>query len=62
VSDPAGQTPHYRFKKMNGTLYLIPNTLGPTDSLDQVIPQHVQQLTSQLTHFVAENAKPPAPS
>ncbi len=42
---------------MNGTLYLIPNTLGPTESLDQVIPQHVQQLTSQLTHFVAENAK-----
>jgi len=42
---------------MTGTLYLIPNTLGPTDSLDQVIPQHVQQLTSQLGHFVAENAK-----
>ena len=42
---------------MNGTLFLIPNTLGPTESLDQVIPQHVQQLTSQLAHFVAENAK-----
>ena len=52
-----GQTQVYRFKNMNGTLYLIPNTLGPTESLDQVIPQHVQELTSQLSHFVAENAK-----
>lgn len=42
---------------MTGTLFLIPNTLGPTESLDQVIPQHVQQLTAQLAHFVAENAK-----
>lgn len=42
---------------MTGTLFLIPNTLGPTESLNQVIPQHVQQLTSQLGHFVAENAK-----
>ena len=42
---------------MSGTLFLIPNTLGPTESLDQVIPGHVQQLTSRLDHFVAENAK-----
>ncbi len=42
---------------MPGTLYLIPNTLGETVSLDHVIPTHVQALTAQLTHFVAENAK-----
>jgi 16S rRNA (cytidine1402-2'-O)-methyltransferase len=42
---------------MAGTLYLIPNTLGETAALDHVIPDHVQALTSQLGHFVAENAK-----
>ncbi|WEF33830.1 SAM-dependent methyltransferase [Pseudoduganella chitinolytica] len=42
---------------MPGTLYLIPNTLGETASLDAVIPTHVQATTAQLTHFVAENAK-----
>lgn len=42
---------------MTGTLYLIPNTLGDTAALDHVIPDHVQALTAQLCHFVAENAK-----
>ncbi|MDB5754727.1 MAG: SAM-dependent methyltransferase, partial [Massilia sp.] len=42
---------------MPGTLYLIPNTLGPTESLSQVIPAHVQALTARLDYFVAENAK-----
>jgi 16S rRNA (cytidine1402-2'-O)-methyltransferase len=42
---------------MSGTLYLIPNTLGDTTALNHVIPEHVQALTAQLSHFVAENAK-----
>ncbi|QBE65347.1 SAM-dependent methyltransferase [Pseudoduganella lutea] len=42
---------------MPGTLYLIPNTLGDTTALNHVIPEHVQALTAQLAHFVAENAK-----
>ncbi|GGX80941.1 SAM-dependent methyltransferase [Massilia dura] len=42
---------------MPGTLYLIPNTLGETTALNHVIPDHVQALTAQLSHFVAENAK-----
>jgi 16S rRNA (cytidine1402-2'-O)-methyltransferase len=46
---------------MPGTLYLIPNTLGPTEAapgaLSQVIPTHVQALTARLDYFVAENAK-----
>jgi 16S rRNA (cytidine1402-2'-O)-methyltransferase len=42
---------------MTGTLFLIPNTLGDTEALDHVIPEHVQALTSQLDYFVAENAK-----
>lgn len=42
---------------MPGTLYLIPNTLGDTTALSHVIPEHVQALTAQLSHFVAENAK-----
>ncbi|TWI62493.1 16S rRNA (cytidine1402-2'-O)-methyltransferase [Pseudoduganella lurida] len=42
---------------MPGTLYLIPNTLGETAALNHVIPEHVQALTAQLPHFVAENAK-----
>ena len=43
-----------------GTLYLLPNTLGvthPTRPLFDVIPVEVQKLTSNLTYFVAENAK-----
>jgi 16S rRNA (cytidine1402-2'-O)-methyltransferase len=42
---------------MTGTLFLIPNTLGATESLNHVIPEHVQALTAQLPYFVAENAK-----
>lgn len=42
---------------MTGTLFLIPNTLGPTESLASVIPPQVLELTSRLDYFVAENAK-----
>jgi len=42
---------------MPGTLFLIPNTLGETDALASVIPEHVQALTAKLDYFVAENAK-----
>jgi len=46
---------------MPGTLFLIPNTLGPTEAqtgaLDGVLPGQVQSITSQLGYFVAENAK-----
>jgi 16S rRNA (cytidine1402-2'-O)-methyltransferase len=47
---------------MSGILYLIPNTLGPTDpvtgcALAQVIPDDVQAITAGLAYFVAENAK-----
>lgn len=46
---------------MTGTLFLIPNTLGPTEALPgalaRVIPEHVQATTARLDYFVAENAK-----
>ena len=46
---------------MPGTLYLIPNTLGPAndgpDVLSHIIPDQVQAITSRLDYFVAENAK-----
>lgn len=47
---------------MNGTLYLIPNTLGQSETqqnglLAQIIPETVQKMTAQLSYFVAENAK-----
>ncbi len=47
---------------MTGTLYLIPNTLGHSEGqqdqlLAQIIPETVQKMTAELTHFVAENAK-----
>ena len=46
---------------MPGTLYLIPNTLGPTDAaphaLSNVLPEQVQDVASKLDYFVAENAK-----
>jgi 16S rRNA (cytidine1402-2'-O)-methyltransferase len=46
---------------MTGTLYLIPNTLGPTEAapgaLTHLIPEQVQALTARLDYFVAENAK-----
>lgn len=41
---------------MTGTLYLIPNTLGPCE-LDTVIPAEVRIITAGLDHFIAENAK-----
>jgi 16S rRNA (cytidine1402-2'-O)-methyltransferase len=45
---------------MPGTLYLIPNTLGPaenSDALAAIIPVEVRALTAGLDYFVAENAK-----
>jgi 16S rRNA (cytidine1402-2'-O)-methyltransferase len=45
---------------MPGTLYLIPNTLGPTESaetLAAIIPAEVRALTARLDYFIAENAK-----
>lgn len=47
---------------MTGTLYLLPNTLGPADAtsgatLSHVIPEEVQAVTARLDHFIAENAK-----
>jgi 16S rRNA (cytidine1402-2'-O)-methyltransferase len=42
---------------MPGILYLIPNTLGATEALNHVIPEHVQARTARLDYFVAENAK-----
>jgi 16S rRNA (cytidine1402-2'-O)-methyltransferase len=42
---------------MTGILYLVPNTLGATDALSHVIPEHVQAITARLDYFVAENAK-----
>ena len=41
---------------MNGTLYLIPKSLGP-GALDEVLPASVRQTTAQLDYFIAENAK-----
>lgn len=47
---------------MAGTLFLIPNTLGPVsaetpDPLAWLIPQQVQALTARLDYFIGENAK-----
>ncbi len=46
---------------MNGSLFLIPNTLGvreaAQDPLAHIIPQTVQAMTAQLGFYVAENAK-----
>ncbi|MBQ5947449.1 SAM-dependent methyltransferase [Massilia sp. ST3] len=46
---------------MAGTLFLIPNTLGPVEpvsgALSALLPTQVQAVTSQLDYFVAENAK-----
>lgn len=41
---------------MHGTLYLIPNSLGP-GSLESVIPEPVRAKTASLDCFIAENAK-----
>lgn len=40
----------------NGTLYLIPTTLGESP-LSSIIPQQVQKIAAGLTVFVAENPK-----
>jgi 16S rRNA (cytidine1402-2'-O)-methyltransferase len=45
-----------------GTLFLIPNTLGPSDTaqadpLAHIIPEQVRAITAGLDYFVAENAK-----
>lgn len=47
---------------MTGTLYLLPNMLGPADAtsgatLSHVIPEEVQAVTARLDYFIAENAK-----
>jgi 16S rRNA (cytidine1402-2'-O)-methyltransferase len=45
---------------MPGILYLVPNTLGPSDnpdSLSHIIPEEVKTITAGLGYFVAENAK-----
>ena len=46
---------------MSGILYLIPNTLGTIEGLEDplchIIPEEVQAITAQLDYFVAENAK-----
>jgi 16S rRNA (cytidine1402-2'-O)-methyltransferase len=47
---------------MAGTLYLIPNTLGPvdveqSDPLSMLIPRQVQSIASGIDYFIAENAK-----
>lgn len=47
---------------MAGTLYLIPNTLGPaaadnTHPLAHILPVEVQEIAARLGYFVAENAK-----
>ncbi len=41
---------------MTGTLYLIPNSLGPGE-LTSVIPAEVRSQTASLDSFIAENAK-----
>lgn len=46
---------------MPGTLYLIPNTLGPAGDQAQplaaILPAAVQATAARLSHYVAENAK-----
>lgn len=41
---------------MKGTIYLIPNTLGPTSG-HKVLPLDVQQMLSRLTYFIVENER-----
>ena len=41
---------------MKGTIYLIPNTLGPTSG-DKVLPAYVQQILGILTYFIVENER-----
>ena len=41
---------------MKGTIYLIPNTLGPTSG-HKVLPFEVQQMLDRLTYFIVENER-----
>jgi len=41
---------------MKGTIYLIPNTLGPTSG-HKVLPVEVQQMLGMLTYFIVENER-----
>ena len=41
---------------MKGTIYLIPNTLGPTSG-DKVLPVDVQKMLGSLTYFIVENER-----
>ena len=41
---------------MKGTLYLIPNTLGPSE-FDMVLPRDVVELVNSLDYFIVENDK-----
>ncbi len=41
---------------MKGTLYLIPNTLGPSE-FDMVLPRDVVELINSLDYFIVENDK-----
>ena len=41
---------------MKGTIFLIPNTLGPTYG-DKVLPADVQQILGSLTYFIVENER-----
>lgn len=41
---------------MNGTLYLIPNTLGESP-IDRVLPHEVGSLIRQIKYFVVENER-----
>jgi len=40
----------------NGTLYLIPVTLGG-DDLKRIVPEFNSELIKSLTYFIGENAK-----
>ena len=41
---------------MKGTIYLIPNTLGPTSG-DNVLPKDVQDTLRRLSYFIVENER-----
>jgi len=41
---------------MKGTIYLIPNTLGPTSG-DKVLPKDVQNTLRGLSYFIVENER-----
>jgi len=43
-------------RRLTGSLYLIPSTLGETGSLDAIAPR-TSETASRLRHFIAENDK-----